>query len=638
MDTKTPKSVQDFCSFIVIRSVWMRKRIKTIVTGLVLIICVIFVFSACNNLSSGNDASSDGTSNSGIDASPSKAIVLSDVHIAAERVFPKCRERLKNTLVYARDNDIDAIIFNGDTVNSATAENYGYLEGVFNDVFGSVAKEDRPIFIFGMGNHEFYPSDRCASEETEYDREVARFKEFVGKWAEPIEDNVYVRQVKGVNYVLAYPSAKETYAAPGGAFNRSDIDKIKAKFDAVIESGNDKPIVFITHWPLGETYGGEVKIGGEGKELLEGLLKDYPQVIHLTGHTHYTSLHERAFAQNDWTSINVGPYADGDYVSGIEADEQGRALRYDNITKERFNENDLVSKKISSAREHYFGLFFDFTDTQLNVGRMDFSEGVYYEHGSWNIPYGITKENKRDKFYYEDGERAGETLHFGDDTGFKAEIVNGEVVGVSFKDVDEYWACEGYEILVGDSEGNALKRVLWMSRFWAGLKEKSFYEVPLSGIEIKDEYTFRLRAIDFFGKYSEPCGDEIEIQQATETHPHKATFSPGTAFRKDFESKEYLTVTFDYKLQLGNKFYVALIGNNWSTNYYGYFCFDDNGETTDYSGVTCHKGEDGYVSVTINLDQATKMTGTAERVIKSFYIHPNDSNATVYLDNVFFNE
>ena len=91
--------------------------------------------------------SDDKTDDSGVDASPSKAIVLSDVHIAAERVFPKCRERLKNTLVYARDNDIDAIIFNGDTVNSATAENYGYLEGVFNDVFGSVAKEDRPIFI-----------------------------------------------------------------------------------------------------------------------------------------------------------------------------------------------------------------------------------------------------------------------------------------------------------------------------------------------------------------------------------------------------------------------------------------------------------------------------------------------------------
>ena len=40
---------------------------------------------------------------------------------------------------------------------------------------------------------------------------------------------------------------------------------------------------------------------------MDKILKEYPQVIHFTGHTHYTIEDERSIWQNEYTWINVGP-------------------------------------------------------------------------------------------------------------------------------------------------------------------------------------------------------------------------------------------------------------------------------------------------------------------------------------------
>lgn len=606
---------------------------------------------------SGDSSGQSGDSSTEPEAISAKILVVSDVHISGD---DNTKEHLRKTLSYAFENDIDAIIFNGDTVNLGMTEEYSHLDGVFEEIYGDVLASERPELIFNMGNHEFYPSDNCAHEETDYAREFGLFKTFAEKWGAAIEDNVFVRDVNGIKCVIAFPSdensfiaendiiikstgekiknAGETiYMAATGGYSENDVNKVKAKFDEILDSGYDKTIIFCTHHPLGETYGSTLYgMNEEAETLFKDMLKDYPSIVHLAGHTHFSSLHERSFVQNDWTSIQIGTHTYGKYVSGADSDELGRTLNYANITGKRYNSLDTDAQEYHGKT--HFGMLLTFDSEKMTAERVYLSTGETYEHGSFEVPYGITKENKHDKFYYEAGERVGETLHFGEDTDLKAKIVNGEIVEVSFKDVDEYWACEGYEILIGDGEGNSLKRILWSSHFWMGLKEKSTYNIAVEGVEKKDSYTVRLRAIDFFGHYSEPY-DEVEIQQSTESHPHKKTSESGADFREDAsELKAYTSLTFYYKIVNGSEFSVAVVGDNWSTNYYGYMTFTANGAEGNYAGVTCVEQPDGYFFVTITFADVTKTNGSAPDKVKSFYIRGNYSNAQVYLDEIRFND
>ena len=557
-----------------------------------------------------------------------------------------------NALEYARDNDVSAVIFNGDTVDVGIQENYDYLDAILTEAFGEPFAEGMPKLFFNLGNHELYPTSLCAGQECGYFTEEARFKAFVAKWSDPIEDNVFVREINGVSYVFAYPSADETYIAdadvylneikiaskgdtlyraPGGGFSTGDIAKIKAALDEIVASGTDKPIFFFTHFLLGETYGdGVFALDEPYKSRLSGILDDYPQLVHITGHSHFTSLHDRSIAQDDYTSINVGLFSYGCYVTGVDEDINGATISYDNVTERYLLTSDPVSKKLDTDK--YFGILLGFDTDALKVGRVDLYEGKVQSR-AWRIPYGITELNKSDKFYYEDGDRTGDTLHFGVDTALVGHLdSSGNLVAVSFRDVDEYRACEGYEIVIKNGGGTQLKKVLWQSRYWAALDEKSSYYIPLD-VAYSASYTIELRAINFFGGYSAKYTDASIV---IDLHPDKDILLGGVNYEYNVDLDAYSTVTFSYKITNGGKFNACILDSGWS-NFYGYFTFNKNGTTADYSGVVCSLPDsDGFITVTITLSSVTKYMGTKPDKVMKLFIRGSTSDADGFISDVTF--
>ena len=632
----------------------MSKKLLVSIISVILMIACLFTFVACNdnggdNTESTQSLSGDSSSGDGGETKFSaKILVVSDVHIADDALG---KDHLKKTLLYAKNNGINAVVFNGDIIDLGTQEFYDKVNAVFEDAYGSFDKKDLPELIFNMGNHEFYPSGNCAYEETVYDREVANFKAFAEKWGATIEDNVFVRDIQGVKCVIAFPGADLNYTAPDdisiggnvirrsgetvyyaatGGYSQADVDKVKGKIDGILSTGYDKPLLFFTHHPLGETYGSTLYgMLSESETKFKDMLKDYPQIVHLAGHTHFSSLHDRSFVQNDWTSIQTGMHATGKFVSGVDYDEEDNLLEYANITGKRYNASDDDARAYNGYT--HFGMLLTFDNEKMTADRIDLSLGEVYPHGSYEVPYGITKENKHDKFYYEQGERTGETLNFGEDTDLNAKIENGRLTEVSFKDVDEYWACEGYEIVVTDKDGNKLKRILWSSHFWMGLKEKQTYKIALSDIAKKDEYTVRLRAINFFGAFS----DSVTIT-AKEASDHEPISAQAGYTNGDREMKAYSTVTFAYKITSGNRFSVAILDDSWSS-YYGYFGFIESGAEGEYAGVNCETREDGYVEVTMDLSEITVVTGETPETVNLFYIHPG-SDAKLLIDYIYFED
>ena len=447
-----------------------------------------------------------------------KLLVVSDVHVSESDQNSK--KHLKNTLNYALNNEIDAIIFDGDTPNLGREIDYNALDGVFTEIYESPKKEGLPRLIFNMGNHEFYPTANCAHEETNYDREFGYFKAFAEKWGETINDNVFMRDVNGIRCVFVFPSADRSYiqnvdtiynhagdtvylAAMGG-YSQNDINKVKAQFDDIIQSGYDKSIIFCTHHPLGQTYGSTLYGMDSAADLaFNEMLKDYPMIVHLSGHTHFSGLHERSISQTNYTSIQIGTHTYGKYVSDVDYDEDGHFLMYENITGKRYNDYDPQAK--DHHGETNFGTLLSFNGLNMVVNQVYLSTGEIYSHSAWTIPYGITKENKNSKFLYKN-DRRGEQLFFDQNSDINVVINNGKLTSLSFSDVEQYWACEGYIIEIKNNSDEIVRRVLWSSLFWLGAKEKQTYNIPLSQmgdqIPVSSGYSVSIRGINFFGYFS----------------------------------------------------------------------------------------------------------------------------------------
>ena len=449
-----------------------------------------------------------------------KAIAIGDVHISSDT---NTQQHLAKTLQYVIDNDIDLVLFNGDTVSISTEENYTILDNILEDKFGSMPVDERPTFFFTMGNHEFYPTDNCAHEETDYAREYARFRTLANKWM-PIDlepnENIYSIVVDGITFIAAFPGIDSTwinsqsqlvYLAAGGEFSDNDLVTLESKLDAAYARDNSKPIVVMTHWPWGETYGGpNYGVGSESDiAAMKAVLGKYPQVVNLTSHTHFSNLHDRDIGQSTYTTINVGTHCYGKYVSDCEEDQYENIIHYENIASRRIANDPQASAQHGQT---HFGLGFTFEDNQLLVNRINFAKGVTYSHGTFTIPYGITAGNKAEKFYYTQGKRSGPSFTF---SGTDNLVVTAEekaskvLIDVTFKDADQYYAAEGYKVAFENTTGTELTSFKWASLFWADLGQRSTYHFENEITQKESEYVVKLYPIDFYGHYGTPISTNV---------------------------------------------------------------------------------------------------------------------------------
>ena len=546
---------------------------------------------------------------------------------------------MTDALIYARDSGVSAVVFNGDTVEKGTQANYDILDGIFTDVFGSPSAEGIPEFVFNMGNHEFYLENDA---DYTYSTQFNLYKTFAEKWSRTsINDNVYAREIDGVYYVVAIPSDNEpgdSHKASSGYYTASDIAKIGDIFDDILSDGTyNKPIILLTHWMIGATYGGSYDaLPDKYVTRFTNLLADYPMVIHVTGHSHFSALHDRALDQGAYTTVNVGQFAYDYFVSGIENDENGRTLTYDNVISALRADSSIDPVADGLDRNKYFGLMFFYYSDDMFIGRVDVKDRQIETRG-WTIPYGITKSNKSAKFYYEDAERFGTELHFGKDTALTGyKNTSGDLVMLSFRDVDEYRECEGYKIVIKNGSGTTLKTLYWMSRFWAGLDEKSEYYVPLSDITRSASYKIALYAINHFGEYSDVYDKAVIV---TDSRSTKEMFVDGVNYtHSESVADDYSEVIFEYKILNGGEFDVCILDSSGS-NYYGYFTFTAEGEKSDYQGVVCSAPDSrGWVTVTITLSEVTVHSKTEPSNTKTLRIRGRTSDATGWIFNVFFGD
>lgn len=532
----------------------------------------------------------------------SKLLVISDVHVIDSDDTTK--NYLKNTLTYAKNNNVDVILFNGDSISYATDEVYSIIDGVFEDVFGSVSVDNRPEFLFNMGNHEFYKDSSCRHQDTDWDREFGKFKTFANKWMkQDISSNVYSRNIKGVNYVVAFPGpgAKDGYyyLAALGQYSDNDLASLKTALDEASKNGN--PIVLGTHNPWGYTYGekGYRVVSEPLFSKMRTLLANYPNIINFTSHTHFSNLHDRDIDQTSFTSINVGPHCYGKYSSEDEFDENDDLVTYANVSDHSLSNDSIAQAQYGKTS---FGIILDFGLDNMLVNRINLTKGQYYSHGSFTIPYGINKDNMHDKFYYEKGERKSDDLVFDKDDTLSLSAETGKTscdLNLKFKDVNKPWAVEGYKIVIKGSDKQVVKTTWWQSMFWAALETKTSYDFTISNLKLDSEYEVSVYPLDFYHHYHTP------IVNIVKTGSEK-------------------TDADELEIASGDLFYVSSIYQSSFSG--GVYTLDKKcTETADvlsgYSHkLSCTEEGDGWPSVTYELPNSYDLTKYLLNMDVKFYV------------------
>ncbi len=222
-------------------------------------------------------------------------VVGSDVHIGAKYASPKFRNAYD---VIGRLGGADAFILAGDLTDSGTKREYDELMSIVSentntltvDVDGFVMEgkgADAPVdtTILAVGNHEFYD----IGDDADYEKIYKRFREKTGQET----DKLYwlAGKVPIIKLAMTGTEADLTYHKKE-AF-------IKEAMEEIDRSGWNGHIFLISHVECGDSS----SVSGATKKLL----KNYPQIINVWGHSHSNIFNPTFIDQScGYTTMNDG--------------------------------------------------------------------------------------------------------------------------------------------------------------------------------------------------------------------------------------------------------------------------------------------------------------------------------------------
>lgn len=229
--------------------------------------------------------------------------LTSDIHIsgsgdAASTKFATALTQLKKK---ARELgvELDAIVSTGDISNNGTKDQYTILKSIYETNMG----KETP-FVFALGNHDQYQPLSNA-----YD--IFNTEQYTGTM---VDDSLikygnvhYV--VNGIHFVAICPNTYSSgdYSCPFTTKTKNWLDETLAE---ITTNDPGAPVFVLVHCMIYDTaYGSTLEVSTQccwyTTELTD-ILSQYPQVIALSGHLHFTVNDERTIMQTDFTSIGCG--------------------------------------------------------------------------------------------------------------------------------------------------------------------------------------------------------------------------------------------------------------------------------------------------------------------------------------------
>lgn len=225
--------------------------------------------------------------------------VVSDVHIGGRKTTAK---RLDTTLKWLAAQNVDAVLFCGDITHSGLIGEIERFASIWCDAFPeNRAADGRTVkLLLVTGNHDAEASWVKGTDEWRTRNVLAHGDNFARVWKRLFDEPwelVWKREVKGYSFVGAQWSSLNP-----------PIERFVAEHKGELSSG--KPFFFCQHaHPKGTCHDGFADVRDSG--VVVRALRNFPNAVAFTGHSHCTLADERAVWQGTFTSIGAGCLHEG---------------------------------------------------------------------------------------------------------------------------------------------------------------------------------------------------------------------------------------------------------------------------------------------------------------------------------------
>ena len=258
-------------------------------------------------------------------------------------------EHLIKALKYFKSQDVDLLIFNGDIVNS-TGDYASY--SAYNKVLDYVYGEERtnaPHIIYPMGNHEFYG----ANQEHEFYKATGL----------PLNTRTVIN---GYSFISISNSklqngdeklAESNGTLADGTYNQDRISFLKEQLSVASKDAPEKPIFVFLHMPISDIVNGGQWATPQYEEIYD-ILKEYPQAVVFTSHSHYCMSDERSIMQKDFTIVNTGTasYFDFDWFSNEDENTENDIPSHISQEAFAFGKDDSLRNKDYMVNPQLLGI------------------------------------------------------------------------------------------------------------------------------------------------------------------------------------------------------------------------------------------------------------------------------------------
>ena len=216
-------------------------------------------------------------------------IASSDTHIRDNSDMTYNRIGKMMDLVYgiadadAKYNKLDAVLICGDLTNDGTKTEF---DKFWRAVSGSLRDGTQFLGVVAK-NHDGYEMNR--SELRNY------YKTVTGNDAD------FHKVINGFHFIGLSASESDIQH-----YDNGQISWLKSELDKATAENPDRPVFVMHHEHNRDTVYGSSSYDGWGVTFFNNTLKNYPQVVDFSGHSHYPLNDPRSLWQGEYTAIGTG--------------------------------------------------------------------------------------------------------------------------------------------------------------------------------------------------------------------------------------------------------------------------------------------------------------------------------------------
>ncbi len=245
--------------------------------------------------------------------------VMSDIHVSGSWGIERSEKFFKNALRYANDvaeNNIDAYLFVGDFCDCMNSPANVFKGGEFPDDYEQAKAiqtktefeilrrcmseeiNENSEIIYCLGNHDSMSRNNTERFITEFSSldtvgDNKKFERFYRTDTDLESLRRGMRHCVYKDYHFLCVDMEKDYT--------ETVAFLKKNLDEIVAADPDRFIFVLFHCKAPDTIYSS-NLWGDSEEI-DALLKNYPQVVLLTGHSHVPLQNERSIMQKEYTSV-----------------------------------------------------------------------------------------------------------------------------------------------------------------------------------------------------------------------------------------------------------------------------------------------------------------------------------------------